>query len=108
LAGPLAVVCFIGKYFGIDPGSLLLGLLVSAGIVGTPSRFSSKIRIHARSKELDRGLTPNSQTQPGAGKFVFDKLFKPANDILTFSYHQGRSGQFLNKMKNPLLETLLE
>src|SRR4051794_41062840 len=77
-AGPLAVVYFIGKYFGIDPGSLLSGWLVSAGIVGTPSRFSSKIRIHARSKELDRGLTPNSQTQPGAGKFVFDKLFKPS------------------------------
>jgi hypothetical protein len=76
-AQPLAVVCFIGKYFGIDPGSLLLGLLVSAEIVGTPSRFSSKIRIHARSKELGKVLTPNSQTQPGAGKFVFDKLFSP-------------------------------
>jgi hypothetical protein len=28
--------------------------------------------------------------------------------ILTFNYHQGRSGQYLDKMKNPLLETLLE
>ncbi len=27
---------FLGKYFGIDPGSLLSGWLVSAGIVGTP------------------------------------------------------------------------
>jgi hypothetical protein len=158
---------FLGKYFGIDPGSLLSGWLVSAGIVGTPfalliqrSGFtpdqcdrcgsltplvecgitglpliSSKRLKCAVTAGWDKcsclaaveilpsfATTTKDRSKRRSRSFGFIRMrvslqigSRRANepalsrcDLLTFDYHQGRSGQYLEKMKNPLLETLLE